>query len=79
MPCYRIRLINSEFESADEVDYPSIETARRSAIIGATQVLSNSVAKGQASVAVEIQIYEDDELTARTIVSLNVADLIDGD
>jgi hypothetical protein len=79
MPCYRIRLINSEFESADEVDYPSIETARRSAIIGATQVLSDSVAKGQASVAVEIQIYEDDELTARTIVSLNVADLIDGD
>ena len=79
MPCYRIRLINSEFESADEVDYPSIETARHSAIIGATQVLSDSVAKGQASVAVEIQIYEDDELTARTIVSLNVADLIDGD
>ena len=75
MPCYRIRLINSEFESADEVDYPSIETARRSAIIGATQVLSNSVAKGQASVAVEIQIYADDELVARTVVSLNVADL----
>lgn len=78
MPSYRIRLINSEFESADEADYPSLEAARRSAIVGATQIVSDSVASGEASVAVEIQIYADDELVARTVVSLNVADLIDG-
>jgi hypothetical protein len=78
MPQYRIRLINSEFESTDEADYPSIESARRSAIIGATQVVSDAIAQGQTSVAVEVQIHDRGQLVARNVVSLSVADLSGG-
>jgi hypothetical protein len=79
MPRYRIRLINSEFESSDEADYPSLEKAWRSAIVGATQVVTESVAEGKMSVAVEVQIYEGEQLVARNVVSLNVADLSGGE
>lgn len=79
MPRYRIRLINSEFESSDESGFPSLDSARRSATIGATQVVSDSIAKGAVSVAVEVQVYEGERLVARNVVSLNVADLSGGD
>lgn len=78
MPRYRIRLINSEFQSADEDDYPSIESALRSAIIGATRVASDAVAEGETSVAIEIQIHQGEQLVARNVVSLNIADLSGG-
>ena len=79
MPQYRIRLINSKFQSSDEADYPSLESARSAAIIGAARVITESVAEGELSVAVEVQIYEGEQLVLRNVVSMNVADLSGGD
>ena len=78
MPRYSIHLINSDFESSDESDFPSVDSACRSAIRGATQVLSEAIAKGAVSVAVEVQVHEGERLVARKVVSLSVADLSGG-
>ena len=79
MPRYRIHMINSEFESDDEADYPSLELARKSAITTATRVAAEAVIDGESSVAVEVEIHDGDTLVARNVVSLSVSDLSGGD
>ena len=54
MPRYRIRMINSEFESFDEADYPSLDVARQTAIATATKVAAESLLEGVATTAVEV-------------------------
>ncbi|HEY7005762.1 MAG TPA: hypothetical protein VH392_04690 [Sphingomicrobium sp.] len=78
MPRYRIRLINSEFESVGETDYPSLDAARKAAIATATKVVAESSAEEAPSVAVEVQIHEGETLVARHVVSLSVSDLSGG-
>jgi hypothetical protein len=75
MPRCRIRLINSDFESADESDYPSLEAAVRAAIVGATEVVSEAIAAGEQSAAVEVQVDCNDVLVARKVVALTIADV----
>jgi hypothetical protein len=74
MPRYRIRMINSQFESADEVDYPSLEAARKAAIGTATTIAGESIAQGEPASAVEIQIFDDGRLVSRQVVTLSVAE-----
>jgi hypothetical protein len=76
MASYRVRLINAEFESSDEAEYASAEEALRSAIAGATRIAGDSVAKGELSSAVEIQVYDGTELVDRHIVTVSLAGLI---
>lgn len=77
MPRYRIRMINSRFESVDEADYPSLDAVREMAIVTATKVAAEAVAEGEQSAAVELQIHEDLTLVARHVVTLSIANLID--
>ena len=58
MPRYRIRLINSEFDSADESDFPSLEAARKSAVHTATKVVSEAVADGEYLVAADDELAD---------------------
>ena len=76
MATYRIRLINSEFDSSDEAQYASCEEALRAAIAGATRIAGDSVAKGACSSAIEIQIYDASGIVARHVVTVSVAGLI---
>ena len=78
MPRYRIQMTNSEFESVDEGDYPSLEAARRGAIATAGKVAAESIAAGAATAAVEVQIDQDCEMVARHVVTLSVSDLSGG-
>ena len=78
MAQYRIRLINSEFDSSDEAEYASSEEALRAAIAGATRIAGDSVARGEPSSAVEIQIYDGTELVDRHIVTVSWAGLTVG-
>jgi len=78
MPLYRIHLINSDFESVEEFDYPSLEDARKGAIIAATAIVSESAAQGEPTTAVELQLYCDGARVARHVVTLSVAQLIIG-
>ena len=79
MPRYRIHMINSEFESDDEADYASLEAARRSAITAATRVAAESIADGEDSASVEVQIHDGSTLIVRNVVNLSVSDLSGGD
>jgi hypothetical protein len=72
-------MINSEFESVDETDYPSVEAARHSAIAAATKVAAESISDGVLSAAVEVQIHQGTTLLARNVVSLSVSDLSGGE
>lgn len=78
MPRYRIRLINSEFDSADESDFPSLEAARKSAVHTATKVVSEAVADGENASAVEVHICEEEHMVSRQVVTLSVVDLTAG-
>ncbi|HZU50650.1 MAG TPA: hypothetical protein VE968_02110 [Sphingomicrobium sp.] len=74
MTCYRICLINSHFKSADEAQYTSLDAARSAAIVTATNIVSESISEGEPTSAVEIQIFADDELVSRQVVTLSVAE-----
>ena len=78
MPRYRIHMINSDFESDGEADYPSLDATRKSAIKTATGIAAESVLDGVSSVAVELQIYDGDSILVRNVVSLAVSDLSGG-
>lgn len=78
MPRYRIRLINSEFESVEEADYPSLTAARSAALGTATKVVAESIGDDGPNVAVEVQVHEGDKLVARHVVTLSVSDLSGG-
>jgi hypothetical protein len=75
MPRYRIRMINSEFESVEEADYPSLDAARSTAIVTAAKVACESIAAGEPAVAVEVEIRDGDGFVERSVVTLSVADL----
>ncbi|MGE5562550.1 MAG: DUF6894 family protein [Bacillota bacterium] len=79
MPRYRIRMTNSEFESVDEADYPSLEAARRAAVATASRVVAEAIASGAPNSSVEVQIDEDGEMVARNVVTLSVSDLSGGE
>ena len=75
MPEYRIRLINSEFDSADNADFPSLDAARKSAVHTATRVLVDAIHDGEATSAVEVQICEQGRMLSRQVVTISVVDL----
>jgi hypothetical protein len=79
MARYRIRTINSEFESADEGEFDSLEAAKKSAIITASEIVGEAIAEGHPTSAVELQIFEGDQLVARQVVALSVTDLTTGE
>ena len=79
MPRYRIHMINSHFESTEEVDYPSIESARRGAVATAAKIAAESITAGAASAAVEVRIDESGTMLLREVVSISVADLMGGE
>jgi hypothetical protein len=78
MPSYRIRLINSEFDSTDETDFPSLEAVRRSAVDTASKVVAEAIAEGEDTSAVEVQICEGSQMVSRQVVTLSVVDLTPG-
>lgn len=78
MPHFRIRMINSTFESADEADFSSLERARKAAITAATNMVSELIVEGERASAVEVQIFEDDRLVSRQVVTLSVAEFTTG-
>jgi hypothetical protein len=70
-------MINSEFESSEETDYPSLQDASKRAIASGARVVTESIAGGEErSAAVELKIHQGERLVAHHIVSLSVADLL---
>ena len=78
MPSFRIRLINSQFESVDEVGFDSLEAARQASICAAVRIVGESIAEGELTSAVEIEILKGEELESRQVVTLSVTELTTG-
>ena len=76
MAIFRVHMINSEFESREESEYASLEAATSAAIRAATRVLSEAVADGADSSAVELRIEEGDRVVGHHVVSLSVSRLL---
>ena len=68
-------MINAEFESCDESEFPSLEAASRNAINSGARVVADAIAGGDNVAAVELQLHEAEQLVAHHVVSLSVADL----
>jgi hypothetical protein len=79
MPRFSIHMINSEFESTDDVDYPSLESARKAAIASATSIVAESIGQGEPTSAVEVQIFENDQMVSRQVVTLSVSQFTTGE
>jgi hypothetical protein len=78
MPRFSIRMINSTFVSTDEGEFSSLDSARLSAVTAATNIVSESIAEGELASAVEVQIFEDERLVSRQVVTLSVAEFTTG-
>lgn len=78
MPHYRIHMINSEFQSFEEGDYPSVDLALRAGVLAAVRVASEEVAAGEVNSAIEIRVEEGDRILARRIISFIISDLAIG-
>jgi hypothetical protein len=76
MPRYRIHMINSEYQSDEEGEYPSLNAARRTAIDTAIRIAAESIAKGEPTAAVEINIEEDGRPVLHHVVNLSVSGLL---
>jgi len=79
MPHYRIHMINSDFQSFEETDYPSVERALRAGVLAAANVASEKVAAGEANSAIEIRVEEGDKILARRIITFSISDLAIGE
>lgn len=79
MPSYHVHLINAEFASSEEREYPSLEAARKIAVASAMRIASESVADGHPSSAVEIRIEENGRTVSHQVVNLSVSQLLVGD
>lgn len=68
-------MINSEFESFEDGDFPSVELAVRSGVLAAAEVASEEVAAGELQSTIEIRVEENDGVIARRILSFSISDL----
>jgi len=79
MPQYRVHMINSEFESSDEGEYPSPEAAMAAGIGAAVKVAGEAIGRGELTSAVEIRVEQGDGIIQRRILAFSVSELAGGE
>lgn len=80
MPCYRIRVVGSDFEADDSEDnggkdYRGTQTAVKAAIEAAIAIAADDCVRGQCGCVLEARIEEGDEVVARYAIALSVEPL----
>jgi hypothetical protein len=71
-------MINSDFESRDDIDYSSLEAAFKAGIAAASRVATEAISEGHESSSVEIRIEQDGEVVGRRVLTFSVSDLMIG-
>ena len=79
MPRYRVHLINSEFESCDEGEYPSADAAMAAGIGAAVEVAGEAIGRGELTSAVEIRVEQGDGTIQRRVLAFSVSHLAIGE
>ena len=72
---FHIHIVNSEFESRNEVHVSSFEDAKRQAVLAALQIGTEEVCKGVPFFGAEVRIEADGELKERFLVSMGQSPL----
>ena len=75
MPRFRIRVINTDFDSSNEIDLPSTDRVRAEALKGALQIGVNEVCDGTPFFGAEVRIESGDEILERLVVAVGVSPL----
>jgi len=78
MPQFRVHMINSDFESCEESEYPSLEAAFKAGIAAASRVATEAIAEGHDSSSVEIRVEQGDDIVGRRVLTFSVSDLLTG-
>lgn len=68
-----------EVREVDQAEFSSLEAARHPAITTATNIVSEAMAEGEVTSAIEVQIFEDHRLVSRQVVTLSVAEFTTGE
>ena len=79
MPRYRVHMINSDFESSENGDYPSLEAAFKAGIAAASRVATEAIAAGHDNSSVEIRVEQADHIVGRRILTFSVSELLTGE
>lgn len=73
MPKYRVHVVNRDFASSDDREFPNMEVARTEAIRGALQIGTQEVCEGRAFFAAQITIDNDHAPTERILVAVGAS------
>lgn len=77
MPLFRIHLINAKFESSEDCEYASLDSARKAAVGTAIRVAMESVTEGHQTSAVEVRIEDGERVLSHSVVNLSVTEMLD--
>jgi hypothetical protein len=75
MPTFRIRVINTDFDSSNEINQPSEDQARAEAVKTALQIGVDEVCKGTPFFGAEVRLESGSETLERMVVAIGVSPL----
>ena len=75
MPIFHLRVINSDFESTNEIEAPDFGGARRQALRAVLQIGTDEVCKGTSFFGAEVRIECDGAVKERFIVGIGQSPL----
>jgi len=70
MPTYHIRVVNSDFESSNEVDTTDLDAARNKGLRAALEIGADEMCKGVPFFGAEVRVEIDGELKQRFLVGM---------
>ena len=76
MTTYKIRVVNSDFESSNEMDAPGTEEARSQALRSALEIGIDEVCKGNPFFGAEVSIELNGDTEKRFMVGIGQSPLI---
>jgi hypothetical protein len=75
VPSFHIHVVNSDFESSDELDVANFDEARKQALRAALVIGVDEVCKGTSFFGAEVRVEMDGELRERFVVSIGQSPL----
>lgn len=74
MPVFHLHIVNSDFESANQIEAPDFEKARRQALRAALAIGADEVCKGTTFFGAEVRV-ESDGKTERFMIGMGQSPL----
>ena len=75
VPTFHLRVVNSDFESVDEIEASDFDQAKRKALRAALQIGVDEVCNGSPFFGAEIRLEVDGDLRERFVVGIGQSPL----